>query len=434
MPPRHGKSETVSRLFTAYYLYRYPERWVGVSSYADALASTLSRNARDNYVDCGGVLSQSASAVHHWETEGGGGLWAAGVGGPITGKGGHLLVIDDPVKNAEEAQSETIRERHKDWYKSTFLTREEPNAAIVVVQTRWNEDDLSGWLLSQEKSEDDDPERWHIVCMEAIKEHQSPRFPETCTVEPDNRQPGEALCPERYDITKLNRRKRRLGTYYWNALYQQVPSPDEGGIFKRHWWRYWKPKGLNLPPVYVKLADASLLEIQAVDLPDEFEELLQSWDCSFKDTKTSDFVAGQVWARVMANRYMLDYYKERADINKTIEAVTNFSEKWPKAYAKLIEDKANGSAVIQLLRSKVVGLIAVEPEGGKVSRAHASAPSVESYNTFLPHPLLYPWVQEFIDNCASFPNAAHDDDVDAFTQVAVRWQSLITEEVENTYW
>ena len=423
MPPRHSKSESVSRLFTAYYLYRYPDRWVGLCSYADALASTLSRNARENYKEAGGTLSQDAGAVHHWETGKGGGFWASGVGGPATGKGFHLGVIDDPVKNDEEAQSLTIRQRNKDWYLSTFYTREEPGAAIVVVQTRWHEDDLSGWLLSQEGSEEDEPERWHIVSMEAIKEHKPADWPATCTIEPDERHPGEALCPERYDIVKLNRRKKRLGSYYWNSLYQQRPSPDEGGIFKRHWWRYWKPKGVNLPPVYVKLADASLIELHAVDLPDYFDDMAQSWDCAFKDTKASDFVAGLVLGKVGANKYVLDYYKEHADISKTMSAIENFSVKWPRAYAKLVEDKANGPAVIQLLTNKIAGLIAVEPEGGKLSRAYATSPTVEAHNVFLPHPLLFPWVQTFIDNCANFPNSAHDDDIDAFTQVVIRWEN-----------
>ncbi|RME24447.1 MAG: terminase, partial [Candidatus Zixiibacteriota bacterium] len=122
MPPRHGKSETVSRLFSAYYLYKHPERWVGINSYAAELAYTLSRNARENYVAGGGALKNDAAAVKHWETGKNGGLWAAGVGGPITGKGFHLGIIDDPLKNAEEAASDTIRAKQKDWYRSTFST------------------------------------------------------------------------------------------------------------------------------------------------------------------------------------------------------------------------------------------------------------------------------------------------------------------------
>ncbi len=421
-------SETVSRLFTAYYLYRHPERWVGINSYADALATTLSRNARENYQSIGGNLNPSAASMHHWETDGGGGLWAAGVGGPITGKGFHLGVIDDPVKNAEEASSITIRQRHVEWYKSTFSTREEPDAAIVVVQTRWNDADLSGWLLSEETTEDEEDddlaEHWHIVSMPAIKEHTEKKFPNTCTVEGDDRQIGEPLCKERYDADKLQRIKRRVGTYYWNALYRQDPAPDEGDIFKRHWWRYWKPKGIKLPPVLIQLVDGSFIEIEAADLPDQFDEEIQSWDCAFKDTKTSDFVAGQVWARNDADRYLLDYYKDRASIIGTMAEIERFSGKWPQSHAKLVEDKANGPAVIQLLSSKVYGLIAVDPKGGKIARAHASSPVVESGNVYLPHPLIHKWVNGFIDTCAGFPNVANDDDVDSFTQAMIRWQGF----------
>lgn len=417
MPPRHSKSESVSRLFTAYYLYLYPDRWVGLNSYADALASTLSRNARENYKAAGGSLNPSAEAVHHWETVEGGGMWAAGVGGPITGKGFHLGIIDDPVKNSEDASSETIREKQKDWYKSTFSTREEPEAAIVLVQTRWNEDDLSGWLLSEESADEDEaPERWHIISMEAIKEHQPAKFPASCTVEPDDRQPGEALCPERYDINKLLRRKKRLGAYFWSSLYQQTPSPDEGEIFKRQHWRYWRPYGIEMPPVPVKLPDGSIMLVQAVELPNVFNEQLQSWDCTFKDTETSDFVAGQVWARELANKYLLDYRKERLSVTGTMDGIKQFTIKWPNAIAKLVEDKANGPAVISMLCNMIAGLIPVDPKGGKLSRAHAVAPEVESHNIFLPHPMLYSWVQEFINSCAAFPHGAHDDDVDCFTQ------------------
>lgn len=426
MPPRHGKSEVTSRLFTAYYLYRYPDRWVGVNSYADALASTLSRNARENYKSAGGAMNPAAEGMHHWETDQGGGMWAAGVGGPITGKGFHLGLIDDPVKNAEEAGSATIRERHKDWYQSTFGTREEPGAAIIIVQTRWNDDDLSGWLLSLEKQEDELPERWHIVSMPALKEHTEKTFPASCTVEADERQPGEALCPERYNNDKLARLKRRVGSYYWSALYMQTPTPDEGDIFKRHWWRYWQPAGVKLPPVPITLADGSVIQIEPVDLPESFDELLQSWDCAFKDLKTSDFVAGQVWAKSGANKYLLDYFKERASIKKTMDQIRAWTDKWPDAYAKLIEDKANGPAVIQLMSDEVAGLIAVNPEGGKISRAHAASPTVESHNVYLPHPALYGWVDDFINTCAGFPNVTHDDDVDAFTQAMTRWQGYST--------
>ena len=241
LPPRHSKSETISRLFSAYFLYRYPQRWVALTGYAADLAHTLSRNARENYSRVAGDLASNASAVKHWETGYGGGLWAAGVGGPATGKGWHLGIIDDPIKNAEEAASDAIRARNQDWYNSTFYTREEPwsdtdpNGALVIVQTRWHEDDLAGGLLEQERQaeDDEDRERWHIVNLPAIAEESTPdQFPESCTVEPDWRQPGEALCPERRPLEKLQKIRKRIAGYFFDSLFQQRPSAKEGEFFK----------------------------------------------------------------------------------------------------------------------------------------------------------------------------------------------------------
>lgn len=255
MPPRHGKSELVSRLFSAYYLYRFPERFVGINSYAADLAYTFSRASRDNYTRVGGILKGDASAVKHWETKKGGGLWAAGVGGPITGKGFSLGIIDDPVKNAEEAASEPIRKKQQEWYDSTFYTREEPGAAIIIIQTRWHEDDLSGWLLGKEKA-DEEPENWHIVHFEALKEESPLEYPKTCSVEFDKRQAGEALAPLRYNAKKLQKIANRIGSYFFGALFQQRPKPREGNMFKREWFevvnaipsqaqrvRYWDKAG-----------------------------------------------------------------------------------------------------------------------------------------------------------------------------------------------
>lgn len=250
-PPRHGKSELISRKFSAYHLYLYPEKWVAITSYAAKLAYALSRSARDHFTVGDGQLSGNASAVEYWKTQQGGGLWAAGVGGSATGFGFHLGIVDDPLKDAEAAGSELIREKQKDWYRSVFATREEPDGAIIIVNTRWHEDDLAGWLLTQETDEDGQPENWHIVNMPAISEE--PRqFPSTCTVEPDEREEGEALCPERYPLDKLKRLQKRIGEYFFNALFQQRPQPLDGDLFKRsdfkivqthpntHWRvRYW---------------------------------------------------------------------------------------------------------------------------------------------------------------------------------------------------
>lgn len=187
-------------------------------------------------------------------------------------------------------------------------------------------------------------------------------------------------------------------------------------MLQRHWWRYWKPRGMALPPVRVRLPDGSECEIDADDLPQTFDAVIQSWDATFKDLKTSDYVVGQVHARLKTSRYLLDQVRGRMDMPRTVQALRAMSAKHPNSGAKLVEDKANGPAVIQMLRLEIPGLIAVNPEGGKMSRAAAVSHEVEGGNWYLPHPAITPRVQDFVEECASFPNGAHDDQVDAWSQ------------------
>lgn len=431
MPPRHGKSQAVSRHLPAYILGRNPDAPIIAASYGADLARRMNRDVQRiiDSPEYQRVFPKTRLFGKNIRTVAGG-SWlrnsdefevveyngyyrGAGVGGMMTGLGSLYSIIDDPVKNRQDASSATIRQSLWDWYISTFRTRLAPGGGILITVTRWHEDGLEARLLRLAESSPD-AEQWTVISLPAIAEEPLAPY--------DIRQVGEALWPTQYGLTELNATKTTLGSYEWNALYQQRPSPDTGGILKRHWWRYWKPKGANLPPVIVKGEDGDLIEIEAIELPGKFDEQLQSWDLTFKDTKGSDFVAGQVWGRNGANKYMLDYYKERADISVTMEQIVRLTNKWPDAITKLIEDKANGPAVISMLKNKIGGLIAVEPQGGKISRAHAAAPEVESGNVYLPHPALYSWVYDFIDSCTGFPNMANDDDVDAFTQAMIRWQ------------
>lgn len=431
MPPRSGKSELVSRRFPAFILGKNPDATIIAASYGSELARRMNRDVQRIIDDprYGEVFPETklfeknirTVARGSWlrnselfEIVGHNGYYrGSGVGGAITGMGADYLIIDDPIKNRKEADSATYRQAVEEWYTSTFYTRRAPNAAILLTVTRWHEDDLAGRLLEKAKS-DPRAEQWTVLKLPAIAEQPIAAY--------DPRQEGEPLWPDRFDTEELERTRITVGSYDWAALYQQRPAPVTGGILKRHWWRYWKPKGANLPPVTVGLEDGSTLEIEAVDLPSEFDEWLQSWDCTFKDTKESDYVAGQVWAKKGANKYLRDYKKERLDIIGTMAAIVDWTQRWPDAVAKLIEDKANGPAVIQMLKNKISGLIAVEPDGGKVSRAYAAAPEVEAGNVFLPHPALYAWTEELIGSAAAFPNAAHDDDIDAFTQAMNRWR------------
>ncbi len=433
-PPRTGKSELVSRRLPAFILGRNPDATIIATSYGADLARRMNRDVQrimdsdpyqqlfpDSQLYGKNVRSTARGSwlrnSDMFEVVGHAGYYmGTGVGGAITGIGSHVAILDDPVKNRKEANSAAYQRAVFDWYTSTLYTRLAPDGQVLVTLTRWHELDLAGQLLKLADS-DPDADQWEVVCLPAVAE--------TPVAHYDRRQVGEALWPSRWGEQKLRSIRKTVGSRDWASLYQQRPAPDEGNIFRRQWWRYWQPRGAKLPPVLVTVGE-TVLEIEPVDLPLSFDEVLQSWDLSFKGVDTSDFVAGQVWGRQGASKYLLDYELDRLDVIGAMKAIGRFTGKWPHATAKLIEDKANGPAVITMLRGKITGLIAVEPEGGKVSRAYAAQPEVEAGNVFLPHPALYGWVDQFVGSCAAFPNAANDDDVDAFTQAIIRWQGVTT--------
>lgn len=399
MPPRHGKSEVTSKKFPAWFLGRNPDLEVIMSSYAADLAYDFSRIARDTLQEWGPKLwgvdvAEGNSGVTRWGIHGTrGGFTAAGVGGPITGRGASLAIIDDPFKNWEEAQSKVIRDKVWEWYRSTLRTRLAPGGAIVLVMTRWHDDDLAGRLLAAAAS--GEGEEWEVISLPAMAEENDPL----------GRDLDEVLWPERFPPQEYELMKKAVGSHIWVALYQQRPSPADGGILKRGWWKFYKV------PV------------------EKFDEVLQSWDCTFKDADSSDFVVGQVWGRAGPDKYLLDQVRARMDLPTTLMAIRTMTAKWPQAHAKLVEDKANGPAVIQMLQREVAGLIAVNPEGGKIVRASAVSPHIEAGNVFLPDPSIAPWIHDFIEESAAFPNGAHDDQVDAMTQALNRMLSAVAVEI-----
>lgn len=400
-PPRHGKSETVSRLFAAYFLYRYPERWVGLTSYAADLAYTLSRNARENYLRVVEGLSEQASAVKQWETGAGGGLWAAGAGGPATGKGFHLGIVDDPIKNAEDASSDALRAKLQDWWNSTWYTREEPwsdtdpTGAMIVVQTRWHEDDLAGWLLEQEKQaeDDDDRERWHIVNLPAIAEEQDlEQFPATCTVEPDWRTPGQALCPERRPIEKLKRIAKRIGGYFFDALFQQRPTAKEGEFFK---------VGKFQP---VDALPAGLIKCRAWDL------------AATDDKKDSARTVGVGIGKDPATGfwYVWDSHGGRwssETVESEIELTANNDGTAVRIHLPQDPGQAGKGQARQLARKLAGYTVKAEPvTGSKETRATAYSAQVNAGNFRI---LKGDWNKQFIEVHRQFPRGKLKDEVDA---------------------
>jgi predicted phage terminase large subunit-like protein len=411
-PPRHTKTETATVRFPAYWLERAPDEQVIVAAHTQRLANKISRKIR-RLAPGRFPLSSERTAVEEWETEKGGGLRAVGVGVAVAGHGGHLIFIDDPFKSRKDAESQLYRDRVWEWYTDDLYTRLEPGGSIVLVMTRWHEDDLVGRILASP-----DAPNWRVFHLPALALENDPL----------GRKPGRALCPERYDEKDLERIRVVEGSYGFASLYQGMPAPPEGGIFKRTWWNFWAPGPLirQLPPVAIKLPDGSFLRKPAAVLPSRFAFEAQSWDMAFKNNAENDFVCGGDWGKVGANCYLLDLVKAHLDFPGTVKAMREFTKQHPNATAKWVEGKANGPAIIQTLRGELQGLIEVEPEGGKEARAHAVAALVEAGNVFLPHPALvqatdgHNWVEELIDSAATFPHASHDDDVDQMTQALNR--------------
>lgn len=394
MPPRHGKSEVVSKKYPAWHLGRWPNDEIILASYSIDLSRSFSRIARETLQGAQSVfgvrLDPNHSTAESWGLQGKrGGLVAAGVGGSITGKGAKIAIIDDPIKNAEEANSEVIRQKVWEWYQSTLYTRLTPDGRIVIVMTRWHEDDLVGRLLEKEAQEIAEGthtgDKWQVINLPAIAESNDIL----------GRTEGEPLWPDYgFNLERLEQIKRDVGSYVFNALYQQRPSAQEGSMFKRQWWKYYD------------------------SVPASFDEMMQSWDMSFKGSDGSDFVVGQVWGRIGANKYLIDQIRGRMDITETINHIQRLTIKYPLARLKLIEDKANGPAVISLLKNSIAGLVAVNPDGGKVARASAILPDLEAGNIYLPRNVG--WIDEFLHEASAFPRGAHDDQVDAMTQAIRR--------------
>lgn len=380
LPPRHGKSELVSHWMPTWYLGWFPEKNVMLTSYEATFAAKWGRTVRDELLKGHFPLmnlARDSKARAQWHTNQGGGMVTAGIGGAITGRGFDLGLIDDPVKNWEEASSEVFRQKAIDWFNSVFYTRAEPNASIILLMTRWHERDLAGYL------EHEHPDKWTVIRLPAIAE------------EGDwlGREEGEALCADRYSSEELARIKHAIGSRMFACLYQQRPSPEEGNIIHRDWWKFWTA----LPKV---------------------EQMIQSWDCAFKGSQKSDYVVGQCWGQKGPDRYLIDQVRGKLSFTQTIQAILTFSQKHPKASLKLIEDKANGPAIIDSLRKQISGIVPYDPKASKEARLHAVAPQIESGHVWIPRRAEF--THDYIEEFSAFPNGKHDDQVDATTQALKR--------------
>jgi predicted phage terminase large subunit-like protein len=401
LPPRHGKTEKATVRQTSYRLELKPSLRVILAAYNAKFAQKLSRKIR-RIVRGRVQLSDDRNAAEDWETADGGGVRALGAGEGTAGLPAELLLIDDPIKNRKQANSKAFRDSLWEWITEDLLTRLEPNAAVVLTMTRRHEDDPVGRILASEEAND-----WTVIKLPALAEADDPL----------GRKIDEALCPDRYDEEAL-KKIRRGNERMFASLYQQRPAPAGGLVFKSEWWRYYTTRDHPI-----------IEEGHAVPfMPDVWSSHMQSWDLSFKDKNSSDKVSGQVWSRLGAKIYLRDRVNDRMDFVATIKAIRDMTKKWPQATLKLVEDKANGPAVISALRSSIQGLVAVEPNGDKVARAYAVTPLYEAGNIWLPHPSIAPWIKAWQLEHVQFPLGANDDDVDAGTQALDRMNRQINGE------
>lgn len=404
MPPRHGKSQIASLGFPGWFLGRNPELEYISCSYSSTLASAFSKKVRDilrspefNLVFPETALDPEAQSVENWYTTAGGSYLAAGVGSGITGRGAHVLGIDDPVKNREDANSETFLEALYDWYTSTAYTRLAPGGGVLVIQTRWCMGDLAGRL--EQASIDMDGDQFEIVT-----------YPAIAMQDEEYRTKGAPLHAERYDLKALQRIRKTIGPRDWAALYQQSPSTDEGSYFKPEYLRFYD----TAPPL-------ASMTIYAV------------WDLAIGKKDTNDYSVGVVFGVTADDKiYVLDMRRGRWQSREIVEQIIGQYLLW-KPTNTLIEKTHVSMSIGPYLEKtcrdrEIRGLSATEVAPGradKIARARSIQGRFQDGMVYLPTEEKEPWVRTMINELLAFPNGMHDDIVDTMAYLGIHLTMLM---------
>ena len=399
-PPRSGKSELFSRRFPAWAFGQNPNLQMIAASYSADLSSRMNRDVQRiiDSEEYAGVFpetsfsSNTSASINSqknirnseiFEIAGHAGAYrSAGVGGGITGMGADIAIIDDPVKDAKEANSQTYRDSVWDWYTSTFYTRLSPKSGVLLGMTRWHEDDLAGRLLADMKNGGD---QWRVVSFPAIAEEDE-----------QYRKEGDALHPERYDLTHLTKIKKAVGTQTWNALYQQRPSSKGGDVIKRAWFKRY-----------------SVLPLM--------RRVIIAGDTAQKVKQHNDFsvfiVAG---IGIDGGLYIIDLIRgkwEAPELERKLEDIWNKYRASHKAQSVYIEDKSSGTGLIQSIqRKRNIPIKGVQVDADKYTRVLGIQGFIESGYVFLPDGAE--WVEDFLSECEKFTatdSHKHDDQVDTLT-------------------
>lgn len=416
LTPTHNSSR-VGRYGVLWWMRQFPGLHVGLVSYDGDHANRISYmvrgdievfNGEGGNPDLGLRLAKNQRAIGRWllAPPHGGDVYAIGVGGGITGRPVDLLLIDDPVKDIRAADSLLLSSQAWDWWQTAARPRLAPWAPVIVVATRWHEADLIGRMLAKQQEDEsaglEHFDRWREVNVPAQADSETDVL---------GRQLGEFMASargrtrEQWEATKAATAPR-----FWTALYQGKPSPDVGDVWMREWWRrYDTPLWTQQPDGTYKLPgmDTAILSV----------------DCAFRDKKSSDYVVIQCWAMKGADSYLISQVWARLSFTATLDALKRVARLFPDAHRKLIEAKANGDAVIDSLKHEMSGVIASEPTQSKVARAEAVSPFIRAGNVHLPSQHVASMQRDIawdpdglIVEATGFPNATHDDQVDATSQ------------------
>lgn len=406
MPPRHGKSELTTRNFPPWVLGHHPNWEFIQCSYSGALANRFSRASRSLMRDPNyGILfpdtklDPDAQGAEEWRTTAGGGLLAAGVGGPVTGSGAHILLIDDPVKNREEAESPGQRKLiNEDWYGPTAYTRLAPGGGVLIIQTRWHDDDLSGFLLRQ--AEEGEGDEFEVVNYPAIAMEDEPY-----------RKKGEALHPDRYDEDALASIRKVMSDRDWSALYQQQPVPDEGAYFTRDMFHFYMED--ELPP-------------------DDHLSFYDAWDLAIGQKEYNDWSVGMTAALDQKeDLWLIDRDRGKYDAMDLVERIINLHLEHDSQITGIERGQIEltiGPFLERRITERAAYNFYNHPlktgRRDKMARARTLQGMARAGKIHLPHPSWCPWVDELLFEMLRFPAGQHDDQVDAFAWIALMIQEM----------
>jgi predicted phage terminase large subunit-like protein len=400
VPPRHGKSVLFSVILPAFYIVNNPNKKILLASYAYDLAGEFAYKVR-TLLKNNRLIDFTIEKLDNWETVEGGGLFSAGVGGSITGKGASLLILDDPIKNMEEARSKHIRDKTYEWFNSTFLTRAEPDANIVVIQTRWHSDDLVGRLVKEKK------EKWEVIKL--------PAFAEEGDVL--GRTIGEPLWPERFPKEELENKKKAMGSYVWNALYQQNPISEEACLFKSSYFKYFESKDGKY-----------FTEEEALK---DFDFIFGTLDLAVTEKQTSHYTAIGIWGKVREKVLLLNVTRERMEAPEILKTIQSIYYKFrPNMF--YIESFAYQVSITQQVLDMNIPVTPSYLKGDKYSKALSVIPFFEQGRIYFDRNAGY--LQDYEEELLEFPNGNFDDQVDMTSLIieAISSEAMIAPKPKGT--